>query len=186
LPDWRQPAFSRASAEVGAAQMILRTRVEEMRPLARLDAGDPLVDFSGTERVLNFYAAPPDHDGGRGLIKFRLLLTAPGDLVLYEVPELVADIDRFNASVKGWRGVTLLRNVSGLSIAYFGPIPEDKKRRWRQFWQETNTLPQAVRIRIAFRPGDRRAWPELIVRPAPTIDLSCDPEKGSFRCELPV
>jgi hypothetical protein len=66
--------------------------------------------------------------------------------------------------------LVLLHGVQDFDVAYFGPQPkgssglavETGKSRW--------LLPQLVRIRLQFEQGDRRAWPELLIKPMITID----------------
>lgn len=168
-----------ANAVVAAAQIVLRTRLEAMRPVRSLDAALPEVDVQGGERVLDFFGPAPDNEAGSGLRLYRLLLTAPGDLILYQSVELASDVERNAPLMHGWRRATLLQGASGLSIGYFGATVTDPIPRWRSSWAQKATLPDAIRIRVAFPDGDRRIWPELVVHPAATLDLSCDPERGA-------
>ncbi len=171
-----------ASATVAAAQMILRTRLERMRPVQRLDVSDPTMDSRGTDKVFDFYGPSADRDKGQGVQRYRLMLTAPGDLVLYRAPELSDTLDTAAASVAGWQSTTLLRRVAGFSIAYFGARRNETARAWNNFWSGNSRLPEAVRIHVSFRDGDPRVWPDLIVRPGPTVDVACDPEQSAARC----
>jgi hypothetical protein len=43
-------------------------------------------------------------------------------------------------------------------------------------------LPELVRIRVGFAPGDRRVWPDLIIRPAVTIDGTCRVNRTARQC----
>ena len=168
-----------AIATVAAAQIILRTRLEGMRPVRRLNAERPEIDTQGGERLLDFFGPAPDNEAGSGLRLYRLLLTAPGDLILYQSAELASDVARDAPLMQGWRRTTLLQGASGLSIGYYGATATDPAHRWRANWGQNSTLPEAIRIRVAFPEGDRRLWPEMIIRPAATLDLACDPGRSA-------
>jgi general secretion pathway protein J len=169
----------RANAEVAAAQILLRARIEAMRPVRRLDAGEPEIDANGGQRVFDFVGPPQDSESGSGLRLYRLTLTAPGDLILYQSPELASGVERAAPSLQGWRPTTLLQGAASLAIGYFGVTKADPARRWRTNWGQNSAMPDAIRIRVGFPEGDRRVWPELVVRPASTLDLRCDPESSS-------
>jgi len=165
--------------EIAAAQAMLRHRIEGLRPLARLDTSDAAMNVDGDERRFDFFAPPPLADPVGGIQKYRLLLTASGDLMLYRAPELTDHFDLRSPGVVGWKAIRVLRAVTSLSIGYFGATRSDPARKWRSFWQNNATAPEIVRIRVGFAPGDARDWPDLIIRPAVTVDLACDPETGS-------
>jgi len=168
--------------EVAAAQTILRNRISLLRPVKRLDLSQPLMDVSGNERVFEFYSVPASGSREGGVHKYRLMLTSPGDLVLYHMPELTDRVDPRALSVVGWKPITLVDGASTLSISYFGATPADPQRKWRSFWRDNAAAPELVRVRVGFAASDPRAWPELVVRPGPTVDLGCDPETGAKSC----
>ncbi len=53
--------------------------------------------------------------------------------------------------------VELLRGVERLELAYWGGA-------WRTSW-DAATLPQLVRLRVVFPPGDPRHWPDIVAAP---------------------
>lgn len=56
----------------------------------------------------------------------------------------------------------LLGGVTRLDLAYWGtPIP-NRPAAWQSAWKGA-TLPQLIRVRLAFAKGDPRRWPDLIV-----------------------
>lgn len=60
----------------------------------------------------------------------------------------------------------LVEDIAGLSIRYFGEELDGQGARWRDAWSgEGDGLPALVGLSIGFAGGDRRRWPELIVRP---------------------
>lgn len=108
-----------ASSEVTAAQTILRQRIELLRPVIRLDSGTPTMDVCGTDRRLDFFAVAPSGDPASGVQKYRLLLTATGDLILFRAPELTDSFNLRSYGVTGWNGSRLIGGAASLSIAYF-------------------------------------------------------------------
>lgn len=171
-----------ASSEVTAAQTILRQRIELLRPVIRLDSGTPMMDVSGTDRRLDFFAVAPSGDPTSGVQKYRLLLTATGDLILFRAPELTETFDLRSYGVTGWSGSRLIGGAASLSIAYFGAIGASAERSWRSHWDDQSRAPELIRIRLSFATGDDRLWPDLIVRPAVFVDLACDPEMAAAAC----
>lgn len=165
--------------DVAAAQTILRDKILHLRPVRRLTGGEALMDAGGSETMFDFFAPAPMSGTERGLQKYRLLLTSPGDLILFHLPDLSERADPNLYSITGWQPLVLLRGAAGLSIAYFGATRAQPERRWRTFWRDSGAAPELVRVRVDFRPDDRRAWPDLIVRPGPTVDLLCDPSDAS-------
>lgn len=168
-------ASGRADAEVAAAQIILRQRIEDMRPVAMLTAATPSMDIDGSDRRFDFYSVPPQGDAEGGVQRYRLSLAGSGDLMLFRAPELSEQIDLSAPQVVGWTPSRLITGVTSATLDYYGATRNDPERRWRTLWRRQPRLPELVRIRVRFAEGDPRHWPDLIVRPGATIDLSCDP-----------
>jgi general secretion pathway protein J len=59
----------------------------------------------------------------------------------------------------------LLDNVAGVEFAYFGVYDRERPADWVSEWSNALTLPQLVRMRVTFPPGDLRRWPDLVVAP---------------------
>src|SRR5262249_25403671 len=154
-----------ANAEVFASQAILRTRLEGLRALPRAGRTTGVIDLEGDDRIFSFYGPPLDRDAPTALQAYRLLRTATGDLVLFSAPSLTEDLDLHAPSLVGWNRTKLLDGVEELSISYFGPDSGVAGGRWQRFWYERAQPPQLVRIAVKFAKGDRRTWPELIIRP---------------------
>lgn len=161
-----------ATETVVAAQMLLRTRIETMRPEVRFDASAPYADVRGDAFRLSFSAPAPDAMRPAPEQRYRLLLLR-GALMLYHVDPLRRGINADSPSVKGWTAAILLHGVRDFDIAYFGVGPPDNMRRWRPFWQDRPNLPELVRVRVRFAPGDPRRWPDLIVRPLASVNAAC-------------
>ena len=150
--------------KVAAAQDLIRDRIEHLFAQTQFDSAGPHVDLKGSGEALEFLAFVPAGGKVAQVRRLNLGLVANGDLAL--TPERVSGADDQNPSV-------LLHGVQGLEMAYFGPAPPDGRAAWRPEWTGQATPPQLVRIRATFAAGDRRRWPELIVRPATTTDTAC-------------
>lgn len=171
-----------AGESIAAAQDVLRDRIETMVAEAVYGAGAPTVDVRGDSSVLTFYATPADAQRPSPPLRFRLLLTRAGELTLFSLDPLSTRANPDAPSVAGWAQAPLLGSVTRLDIAYFGAAPPDNQRRWRNFWQDRPQLPELVRIRLGFAADDHRIWPDLIVRPAATVNSACRLDRATGRC----
>lgn len=171
-----------AGAEVAAAQAIIRQRIALFQPVGTIGGSPPIIESRGTEQTYAFFSLPADagRDGGRR--KFRLMLTPRGELAFFHASELSSTVDLRGRALTGWQAQTVLRDVASLSISYFGASRSDPERKWRTFWYDQQRPPEVLRIRVTFAGDDPRIWPDLYVRPAADIDLSCDPEAPAALC----
>ena len=163
---------------VEAAQSALRARIERLRPITRFDATAAFADIEGTDNRFIFIAPPTDAERPASVRRYRLALSERGDLRLGSAPPQVdAEAGAFYAEQ------TLLRGVEGLDISYYGPDPKGGEPGWRSSWLHRASPPELVRVRLTLQATDHRVWPDLIVRPAATIDTLCviDPVTGSCR-----
>jgi general secretion pathway protein J len=145
---------------------MLRDRVEQIYPATRYDKSPPYIDFSGAASRMTFLANPPEAQRPGALRRYTLGVNTKGQLVLLEVSDVAPQGTRPAVRV-------LLEGVRQLDVAYFGATAPDNTRGWRQEWDSEAALPEIIRIRLAFEPGDRRLWPDLIIRPRTTIDTEC-------------
>lgn len=165
-----------ATDAVGAAQSLVRERLGHLYPATANDADVPYVDFQGAPDSVAFLSAPPMAGQPSGLRRYRLALEG-SDLVLASVSDPVPPSERTPI------GEVLLRGVSHLDIAYFGADTADPTPSWRGVWKQEARPPKAVRIRLAFDPGDPRWWPDMIVRVNPTVGSDCAPSStGQSNC----
>lgn len=169
-------------AQIAVAQTILRSRIERLRALPRSDRASPVVDLQGDEQRFSFYAPPVERDAPTSLQAFRLLRMATGDLVLFSSPSLAEDIDLRSPSIAGWTPLTLLKGADAVSISYFGPGPGRAGASWQRFWSNRAQPPQLVRIGVRFAEGDRRSWPDLVIRPGVTMNMECKFDTVTSRC----
>jgi type II secretory pathway pseudopilin PulG len=161
---------------VEAAQDLLRGRLQRTFPYVRPNTGFPTVDFDGLPDKILFSGTPPDSKAPDALQHYVLTLAPGGVLQLTMVSDLAND------PLQQTRAIPLLRGVAGLDLAYFGPAAPDNQPRWRPRWEQQATLPSLVRVRVAFAPGDRRVWPDLVVGPAATLDSQCQIEVNTGGC----
>jgi general secretion pathway protein J len=166
---WETMDSTAAAAEsVEAAQGIVRARVERMFPATRYDASAPYVQMEGRSDALTFLAPIDVPRAPDVLQRYSLALTPAGELTLSSFNDLAAEPDRPAIDTR-----VLLRGVRTMEVAYFGVAAPDGTPRWRPAWSQQSAPPQLVRIRLTFGDQDRREWPDLIVRPAATVDSLC-------------
>jgi general secretion pathway protein J len=178
----RAEAAAVASESVAAVQGLLRDRMEMMVPDTNFLGATAVTDARGTADVFSFTATPPESQRPAPPRRYRLALTRAGELSLFDTGTLMSRPDPMAPSIIGWQRAPLLGNVTRLDIAYFGVAPPDNQRRWRQRWEDQPNLPELVRVRIGFAPGDARVWPDLIVRPAANATAYCIIDSVTGRC----
>lgn len=152
-----------ASQTVEAAQSALRDCIERLRPATRFDGASLSADFEGGPASMTFVALPPIAERPSPKRRFDLKMDEGGGLVL------------------GDGQAPLLSRVAGLRIAYFGPDASGVSH-WTDQWTGRPTAPEAIRIDVTFARGDRRRWPELVVRPATTVDSTCVLDINTGKC----
>lgn len=147
-----------AGESVAAAQDLIRDRLEALFAATRYEESGTTVDMDGAADRLDFMAAAPGGPTGRRIETLRLAV-APGGELSFISP--------------AGESTPLLHGVERLELAYFGPGSTGAAPTWRPDWTRQGAPPQAIRVRLDFAEGDRRSWPELIVRPASMVDVAC-------------
>ncbi len=158
------------------AQTALRERVEEIFPSTLYDKSPPYIDFDGGPERMTFLANPPEAERPGALRRYTLGLNTRGQLVLLSVSDVARRGTRPSVQV-------LVEGVRRFDIAYFGAAQPDNSRAWRPEWQAEAALPEVIRVRVEFEPGDPRRWPDLIIRPRTTIDSECLLNPISHNCK---
>jgi len=175
---WAGEAARTARGEsVEAAQESLRARIEQLRPITRLAGSAVYVDIDGGDQRLAFVGLPADAQRPAAARRYQLALSGQGDLVLGSAP---AQVDA--GAVADYTDQVLLRDVGGLVINYYGPDPTGGTPQWRSDWTQRATPPQLIKIKLTFRSGDQRVWPELIVNPAAAVDTLCSIDEATGSC----
>ena len=171
----RTAAHVEASAsrvdEVAAAQDLLRDRIEHLFADAKFSSTSVSVDLAGHAHDLEFVTGEPDPVRASALQRQRVTLAPDGDLTLASRPD--APSAAFSAPF------AILHGVRALTIDY---LPPSSAGPWRSSWIDQPTPPALVRMRVRFAEADPRTWPELIVRPAVTIDDACVLDRETGRC----
>jgi general secretion pathway protein J len=162
---------------VEAAQTVLRSRIEQLHPSTRNDPNGAYTDIDGSNWRLTFTAPPAESDRPGAMRRYRLSLDERRDLVLGVGLALPG-----SAVEPSFTDQTLLRNAGGLDISYYGPQANGAAPQWRPDWTRRATPPELIRIRLLLPPGDKRAWPDLIIRPAATVDAQCIVDAGTGEC----
>jgi general secretion pathway protein J len=178
----RAATQSATGESIVTAQTILRERIENMVASTRFDLDAPIVDLRGGNNIVSFFAPPAPSERPSTVARYRLLRSAPGDIILYSVSDLSDRVDPYQPGEAGWTPTVLLTGVETLEMGYFGAAPPDNQRRWRTQWIERQQPPELIRVRIAFKAGDPRVWPELIARPAATVNSACRIDSFTGRC----
>jgi general secretion pathway protein J len=93
------------------------------------------------------------------------------------VPELARSQDTATAT-----STVLLRDVDHAEFSYFGAGAGARNLQWIDGWTKRSEMPALVRVRVAFRTGDQRSWPDLVVSPRLTADVICDYDPLTMRC----
>jgi general secretion pathway protein J len=161
---------------IEGAQEILRGRIEQMYPATLYGGNEAQADIDGQAETLEFLAPPGDARRPAPLRRYRLELTVGRQLVLSSISDVVSARDPHITQQ------VLLTGVQQLDLSYYGSAQPDMTRRWRSEWFQQVTPPEMVRVRVGFARGDRRAWPDLIIRPLTTIDSNCVLSAATSRC----
>ncbi len=173
--------------EIANAQFTLRKRIAHIHPAVNPQTGNTL-DFSGNEFSLEFDGEPPDNAAPAAFQRYRLRLERSGDLTLYRLSSLNETVDKRQPEVIGWNATRLLSGASAFSVRYFGPEANGAGgagvvSRWQPRWSNRNVLPLLVSLRLDFPSGDKRSWPELVVRLRAANGDSCERDLRTDECK---
>lgn len=161
------------------AENLLRRLIENAYPLF-LSAGiGGHVDFHGTAVSIDLLSPNPVALGIAGRSRFRLSAEPRGELIdlrLSSAPELAWTGSASPA------GTTLLAGAEKVTFSYFGTRSGNHAPGWGSDWSGQAALPQLVRVDITFPRHDGRIWPELLVVPRITADVSCAYDPLTGRC----
>jgi general secretion pathway protein J len=160
---------------IAGAQTALRQRLERVFPVTRYDASPPYADFEGDANGVSFFAQPRDSQRPSAIRHYHIALGTDGSLTLSSTNSIASD-----ATAPGENQV-LLRGVQSMDVGYFGPGP-DGAPGWQLRWKEQSAPPQLIRVRVQFAPGDGRQWPDLLIKPAVTVDTLCILNTATGRC----
>ena len=155
------------SSELQVVQSFMRRQLGRAYPLDVTDPGaEARIAFEGTPEAVTFATLMPAHlglggfywlsihaersgGGGRLVASWRLFEPEPDEFADEAEAETTVLVDR----------------ISGVEFSYFGPADQGQTRVWHDRWEDAESLPSLVRVRVEFPEDDGRSWPELIAAP---------------------
>lgn len=174
-----------ADDRVALAQNLLRERMDAMRAVVDIRGAGDYVSFRGLPHSVDFESPTFQAEGPHALHRFRLQMERGGNLMLYTI-NTRSTVDWRLQSIAGWQAIPLLDRVDKIEFTYFGPDRYTGRDAWQETWERRRSLPKLVRMRLAFAPGDPRAWPVLMVKPAPQTRVPCREDNQGKDCGEPA
>jgi general secretion pathway protein J len=168
---------SAGTEDVRLLQGFLRRAIGRASP--SLDTSDPTrprIAFDGGASAITFLAPAPASLAGGGGMRIVLTKVASGDgfdLAVQVRPELDAGAAQTE---------TVVRGLAAVEFAYFGSRASGEAPEWHAAWIGMTALPQLVRIRANFAPGDARIWPDLVIAPKVRADVTCTIDAMTHDC----
>ncbi len=167
-------ANSVGSDDLRIAQGIVRREVEGAYPYySSRDPLHPEIDFRGNNSAMTFLAAAPQAIASSTRSRVTIAEERVGRIVqltIRAVPELAT------AGNAAW-SAPLVGDIATARFSFLGPDG------WHDTWQNQSILPSLVRLRVAFKSGDTRFWPDMVVAPHITADASCVYDYPTKRCQ---
>jgi general secretion pathway protein J len=170
-------AKAEASSGMRLASDYLRTQLAAQHPQRMRKVQDFPLLFGGEADSLRYAAALPGRVGLGGIWYYRLkVATVAGrdkpSLILERMIPDVNSPDRpdFNAAEHS----ILADDIKDLKISYYGVGNDagmDAAPTWRDQWDDTQLLPQLIRIDVT--PAKGPAWPTLVIAPREAPEAGC-------------
>lgn len=155
------------AGEIRTAHRILRQQFEQMRPvIERRRQGNRRAAFAGEPDAVRFVAPPPAQSAAPGiyLIQIAIEEAQDGKRLTMAWRRLQPDHSDFTES-REMKSAVLGDGLADGVIAYFGRARGEEQPRWHRQWIERETVPELIRIRLTYRDGAVRQWPDLVVAP---------------------
>jgi len=154
-----------SSAGTDAVHTALRLMLENAQPLplAGLGARGAAAYMLGGAQSLDLVTEMPDGVGDRGFCDVAVIRTGDGRLAIRWRRHAR---DAQTAATLPASETELLRNVAAVEFAYFMRTHDEQPAHWDVQWTQPGVLPDLIRLRVRFAPGDRRSWSDLVVAPA--------------------
>jgi general secretion pathway protein J len=124
-------------------------------------------------------------EGSLGFHRFEISLEEPGELTVRWFQDRNGRPDGDHQREP--QREVLLSGVKSWSISYLELIELGNGQiepHWLDSWLEKGFMPALVRIRVLFKDGERRSWPELMVAPRITTDANCVFDVVSQMCRI--
>jgi general secretion pathway protein J len=172
--------FGLRAWEAGGSRIERQTEAELVQNLLQRELGQAysLADtnqqttpstiptFLGNRNSLGFVAPLPTQAGVGGLFRFGLGIEMNGPERQLVLAWQIFRPDRPpRPSVDDNSKSVLLHGVEAVDLAYFGRRQAGVPTQWQSDWDDRHGLPELIRLRVTFPPGDGRAWPDLYVAP---------------------
>lgn len=153
-----------AAADVAAVESYLRRVIAEAVPAtgARADAARPLIEArEGALRLVTTYTPAGQYAG----LHVVSLDTAPrsGDGLVDLIEQRTLRGDGAAATRAPVTMTRLMRGITGIRFRYYGAPAPGTAAAWAATWTSPQRLPELIAATVAFPPGDRRRWPDLVV-----------------------
>jgi general secretion pathway protein J len=162
------------------AQDLLRRLIGNVYPMLVLDGATQRLDFDGDKETVSFLGDAPVVTNGGGRFRYRVLVERQHDrtdLIMSAAPELANPQGAALA-----RRTVLLSDIDRAEFSYFGDSEAEQALQWQDSWRQRVSMPRLMRIRVAFRSADARAWPDLLIAPRITADVGCVYDPMTRRC----
>lgn len=176
-----------AAHDIATTQRLLRRLIEQGYPFevpATAGGAKASRGLDGDAARLALSAPAPASAGSTGFYRYTFKESA-GRL------EVSWALDRNgsseNQTAPAAQSEALLEGVQAISIGYLELVERGNGQiepNWRDEWIDNGALPALVRIRVTFKPGDSRRWPELIVAPRISADANCVFDVVSQMCRI--
>lgn len=179
-------AWKRGSAHVEhvehsmISQDLVRRLIGNLYPMVVTKGGSPRIDFDGSKDGVSLLGNAPIVANGGGRFRFRFSVERQQDrtdLVMRSTPEL-ADPQESAMTTR----TLLLSDIDRAEFSYLGEVAAGRSVQWSDHWTRRSDVPKLVRVRVVFRSGDERVWPELLVAPRIAADVSCIYDPITMRC----
>jgi general secretion pathway protein J len=155
---------------VALVQNFLRGAIEDAYPFFTVGVSSQgHVEFEGTVDSLRVLSSTSRALATGGRSRLSLIVARDrqrSDLIVVTTPE------QTNGTI-GTAKKVLLANVQSVELSYFGKVRSEREAAWREQWMQETHLPQLVRVRVSFLPGDSRVWPALVIAPRIGADVGC-------------
>lgn len=147
-------------------QQFLRNQLEQARPImVRIPGESPKIGFSGEENKIEFLAPMPSHGAVPGIYWFSVEIeeTEAGKQLTLASRAYGIDDSAVAPNELGQKRVL----YTGFEKASFGYLAERRhaKREWVSRWNETDSLPLLVRLRLWKDVHEPDSWRQLVVAP---------------------
>jgi general secretion pathway protein J len=170
-------AKAEASSGMRLAGNYLRTQLAAQHPQRMRKLAEFPLLFGGETDQLRYTAPMPGRVGLGGMWYYRLKLdTVPGrtkpSLVLERVIPDVNALDRpeFGDAERS----VLADDIKQLKFGYYGVntgATVDETPTWRDQWDDTQLLPQLIRVDVT--PDKGSPWPTLVIAPREAPEAGC-------------